>query len=150
VDYDTQATPHRGTGTGSCAPAFPTLTAWDCNFGPRIVGGNGFLSINAELRIPIFDGFGGTVFYDASQVWQEPSRISLSIEGTSGLRQGVGVGLRYMTPIGPVRAEYGWPVSPRTIPYDVTTTDSDGNKIILGSATTREKGKFFVSIGYPF
>jgi len=150
VDYNAQATLHEGSGTGSCAPAFPTLTAYDCNFGPRIVGGNGFLSISAELRIPIFDGFGGTVFYDASQVWQGPTQIRLSLEGSSGLRQGVGVGLRYMTPIGPLRAEYGVPVSPRTIPYDVTLTDADGNKTILGSATTREKGRFFVSIGYPF
>ena len=46
--------------------------------------------------------------------------------------------------------EYGVPVSRRTIPYDVTLTDPDGNKTILGSATTREKGRFFVSIGYPF
>ncbi len=151
VDYNAQATPHADPASnGSCAPAFPTLTAWDCDFGPRIVGGNGFLGINVELRIPIFDGFGGTIFYDASQVWQDPSHIRLSLEGSSGLRQGVGVGLRYMTPIGPIRAEYGWPVSSRTIPYDVTYTDPQGNRTILGSATTREKGKLFVSIGYPF
>jgi outer membrane protein insertion porin family len=150
VDYNTQATVHQGSGTGSCAPAFPALTAYDCNFGPRIVGGNGFLSINAELRIPIFDSFGGTVFYDAAQAWQDPSHIRLALEGSSGLRQSVGVGLRYMTPIGPVRVEYAWPVSPRTIPYDVTYTDAEGNRTILGSATTRERGKFFVSIGYPF
>ena len=61
-----------------------------------------------------------------------------------------------MTPIGPIRAEYGLPVSPRTITYNVTTTDDKGNTTILKcpdlpcTATTREKGKFFVSIGYPF
>ena len=157
VDYDTQATPHQGTGTGSCVPAYPTLPTFDCNFGPRIVGGNGFAAINAELRIPIFGGFGGTVFYDAAQVWQDPGQIRLSIEGSSGLRQGVGVGLRYMTPIGPIRAEYGWPVDPRTIDFKVTTTDADGHPT-CGAAplepcltgTTRERGRFFVSIGYPF
>jgi outer membrane protein assembly factor BamA len=169
VDYNTLATPHTDpTTTGSCAPAFP-LPTYDCNFGPRIVGGNGFLSINAELRIPIFDGFGGTLFYDASQVWQEPAQIRLSLEGSSGLRQGVGVGLRYMTPIGPIRVEYGWPVVPRTIGLDVTTciklsdssatgnckssagsTGNDGVTTVIGSSSTRERGKFFVSIGYPF
>lgn len=156
VDYDTQATPHQGSGTGSCVPAFP-LPTYDCNFGPRIRGGNGFLAINTELRIPILDGFGGTVFYDAAQVWQDPSQIRLTLEGSSGLRQGVGVGLRYMTPIGPVRVEYGWPVEARTITYSVRTTDKDG-KPTCGPdtdtacimATTRERGKFFVSIGYPF
>jgi hypothetical protein len=55
-----------------------------------------------------------------------------------------------MTPIGPVRADYGWPVSARTITYNATSTDASGNTTILGTATTREKGRFFVSIGYPF
>jgi hypothetical protein len=61
-----------------------------------------------------------------------------------------------MTPIGPVRVEYGWPVSPRTITYNATTTDAGGNTVILDcsgrpcAATTKEKGRFFVSIGYPF
>jgi outer membrane protein insertion porin family len=158
VDYDTQATPHEDPTTkGSCASAYPTLSAYDCNFGPRIIGGNGFLAINAELRIPIFGGFGGTIFYDAAQVWQDPSHIRLSLEGSSGLRQGVGVGLRYMTPIGPIRAEYGWPVEARTIPYSVRTTDQDGNATCGApplspciTSTTREKGKLLVSIGYPF
>jgi outer membrane protein assembly factor BamA len=158
VDYNTQATPHADPASqGSCAPAFPTLSQFDCNFGPRIVGGNGFLSINAELRIPIFEGFGGTVFYDAAQVWQDPSNIRLALEGSTGLRQGVGLGLRYMTPIGPVRVEYGWPVEARTIPFSVTTTDKDGVATCGApplpsciTSTTRERGKFFVSIGYPF
>jgi outer membrane protein insertion porin family len=156
VDYNAQATPHSGTGTGSCASAFPTLSAYDCDYGPRIVGGNGFLAVNAELRVPIFDGFGATLFYDAAQVWAEVSQIHVSLEGDSGLRQGVGVGLRYLTPIGPIRLEYGWPVSARTITYNATTTDTSGNTTILDcsgkpcTATTRESGRFFVSIGYPF
>ncbi len=159
VDYNAQATPHTGAGPGSCATGamvFPELTAWDCDFGPRIVGGNGFLAVNAELRIPIFDGFGATVFYDASQVWRDVSQIHFALEGDDGLRQGFGLGLRYMTPIGPARVEYGWPASPRTITYNATATDANGNTVILDcsghpcSATTREKGRFFVSIGYPF
>ena len=157
VDYDTHATPHTGTGNGSCAGAYPVLAAYDCNAGPHLVGGNGFLAINAELRVPIFGDLGGTLFYDAAQVWRDVSQIHLGIEGTDGLRQGVGVGLRYLTPIGPVRAEYGWPVSARTISFQVTTTDETGKVVVppeclpLGcTGSTKEKGRFFVSIGYPF
>lgn len=166
VDYTTVAT-KTATGTGgSCAGAFPALAAYDCTAGPRIVGGNGFLAINAELRIPLFDGFGGTIFYDAAQVWKQVSQIHVGIEGADGLRQGIGVGLRYMTPIGPVRAEYSWPVNPRNIDFTVTTTtttDSTTTTQCLDPAsgnivpppcptagTVREKGRFFVSIGYPF
>ena len=156
VDYDTHATVHTGSGTGSCSDAYPDLpNNYDCNSGPHIVGGNGFLSLNAELRIPIYGGLGGTVFYDAAQVWQDVSQIHFRFEGSDGLRQGFGVGLRYMTPIGPVRAEYGWPVSPRTISFDVTlidtTVDPPVTKILKKDAgTLREGGRFFVSIGYPF
>ena len=64
--------------------------------------------------------------------------------------------MRYLTPIGPVRVEYGWPVSARTITYNATSTDAEGRTTILDcsghpcAATTRESGRFFVSIGYPF
>lgn len=150
VDYDTRATPHVGTGPGSCAPRFPDLPGFDCDPGPRIIGGNGFLSFNAELRFPIVGDFGGTVFYDVAQVWKDFSQIRLTFEGRDGLRQGAGVGLRLMTPVGPIRAEYGWPVNPRTIPFNVTTTDPDGTTRLISRGTTTEKGRFLVSIGYPF
>ena len=157
VDYTTVATKRTDGAKGSCAGAFPVLAKYDCDAGPRIVGGNGFLAINAELRIPLFDGFGGTLFYDAAQVWSAVSQIHVGFEGADGLRQGIGVGFRYLTPIGPVRAEYAWPVNPRTISFNVTTTDANGNVIVPPECTpgacvgtTKEKGRFFVSIGYPF
>lgn len=158
VDYSTLATRHSGSGNGSCASAYadrPALARFDCAAGPRIVGGNGFLALNAELRIPIAGNLGGVVFYDAAQVWSRITDIRLGFEGASGLRQGAGIGLRYLTPIGPVRVEYGWPLKPRTIGFDIVEpiTDAHGNVIgvnTLGRDTTREKGRFFFSIGYPF
>ena len=155
VDYSTIATPHTGSGKGSCASAYPDLSTYDCDVGPRIVGGNGFLAFNVELRIPIAGNLGGVLFYDAAQVWKQFSQIRFQFEGERGLRQGVGFGLRYMTPIGPVRVEYGWPVKARTIPFDIVQPvyDSHGNVIgfnVLGHDTVKEKGRFFFSIGYPF
>jgi len=56
-----------------------------------------------------------------------------------------------MTPIGPLRLEYGLPLQPRTIPFDVTTTDPEGKPIVLQTGlTTKETGRIFLSIGYPF
>jgi outer membrane protein assembly factor BamA len=137
---------------GSCADTYPDLFGYDCDAGPRIVGGNGFLGLNAEFRFPIFGKLGGTVFYDAAQVWKNPADIRVAFEGDDGLRQGVGIGLRYMTPIGPVRIEYGWPVKSRTIPYNVVPVDEEGNIIGPPLATNerKEKGQFYFSIGYPF
>ncbi len=150
VDYDTRATLHTGSGQGSCAGAFPSLAAYDCNAGPRIVGGNGMLSFNAEWRFPIAGPVHGAVFYDAAQVWKSFSDVSFRLEGTDGLRQSVGFGLRVVLPIGPLRADLGFPVHRRTVPFNVTTTDVNGNTQILDSSTARESGHLFVSIGYPF
>jgi outer membrane protein insertion porin family len=163
VDHDTRATVHEGLDPGSCADRYPQLgmppdSNYDCDAGPTIVGGNGFLGLNAEYRFPIFGNLGGALFYDVAQVWESPSDIRFAIEGEKGLRQGVGIGLRYMTPIGPVRVEYGWPVKARTIPFNVVLVDEDGTPvldqdgkpIVLDRDSRREKGKFFFSIGYPF
>ncbi|MGH9400323.1 MAG: POTRA domain-containing protein, partial [Thermoanaerobaculia bacterium] len=155
VDYSTIATAHTGSGKGTCAATYPDLPTFDCDIGPRIVGGNGFFALNAELRIPIAGNLGGVVFWDAAQVWKDFSQIRFQFESDKGLRQGIGFGLRYLTPIGPVRVEYGWPVKPRTIPFDVVEpiTDANGNVTgfnVLKHDTVKESGRFFFSIGYPF
>jgi outer membrane protein insertion porin family len=147
VDPNTVARPHDGSGLGSCAGTYPDLSDRDCDAGPRIVGGNGFLGLNAEFRFPILGNLGGTVFYDAAQVWKDPEDIRVALEGEDGLRQGVGVGLRYMTPIGPVRVEYGWPVDAREVVFQVV--DESGNLLRPGGKR-KERGQFFFSIGYPF
>ncbi|HEU5250395.1 MAG TPA: BamA/TamA family outer membrane protein, partial [Thermoanaerobaculia bacterium] len=158
VDPDTRGTPVE-PGTGSCATRYPALLGehpeladYDCDAGPRIVGGNGFLGLNAEFRFPILGNLGGTVFYDAAQVWKRPGDIRVAFETDDGLRQGVGVGLRYMTPIGPVRVEYGWPIDARETPFSIRLLDEKGNVVgnPIAAGTRKEKGQFFFSIGYPF
>lgn len=152
VDYDTRATLRTKSGPGSCAPTFPDATLYDCNAGPHILGGNGFLAANLEYRFPIYGDLGGTLFYDLAQVWRDFSDLSLRLEGDEGLRQTAGFGLRYMTPIGPLRAEFGMPLRPRTIAYDITTKvdDNVNTRKVLGSGTVKEKGRFIITIGYPF
>jgi outer membrane protein assembly complex protein YaeT len=157
VDYTTYATSQGVTpGEGNCAslyPQSPGLQDFDCTPGPSIIGGNGFLSINAELRIPIAGNLGGSVFYDAAQVWKSFSSVGWRFEGSDGLRQGVGVGLWFMLPIGPLRAEYAWKLTRREIPITIVNVD-DPDPLkwsVIGNATTRESpGQFFVSIGFPF
>ena len=43
------------------------------------------------------------LFYDAGNVWAERSQFSLN-----DLEHAVGLGLRYRTPLGPIRLEIGW------------------------------------------
>lgn len=67
------------------------------------VGGDGLLLINLEYRFPIVDGFGGTLFFDSGNVWPDWRSIRLN-----ELKNGVGLGARYNSPVGPLRAGIGW------------------------------------------
>ena len=66
-------------------------------------GGNGLLLVNVDYRFPIAGAVGGTLFVDAGNVFGEWDRID-----SSELEYGAGVGLRYLSPIGPLRLEVGW------------------------------------------
>ncbi|MCL4838771.1 MAG: BamA/TamA family outer membrane protein [Thermoanaerobaculia bacterium] len=67
------------------------------------VGGNGLFLVNLDYRFPIAGAFGGTVFLDGGNVWRDHDEID-----TRDLRWGAGVGLRYRSPVGPLRLEIGW------------------------------------------
>ncbi len=67
------------------------------------IGGNGLLLANLELRFPVVGALGGVVFLDSGNVWADWRGIDLA-----DLRTGVGVGMRYLSPIGPLRIDFGW------------------------------------------
>ena len=69
------------------------------------IGGNKLVVTNVEFNFPIYDIMRGVLFWDAGNVFVEEEELF----GYS-LRQGVGVGLRFFTPIGPLRFDLGWPV----------------------------------------
>ena len=58
---------------------------------------------SGEIRIPAFGQFAIVGFVDAGNVWYESFDINLD-----DLRVNVGPGLRYRTPIGPVRVDFGY------------------------------------------
>ncbi len=164
VDYNTQAAPITvgSEDIGTCAEQYPgdpnpDLPLYDCTPGPRIIGGNGFMAATVEFRYPILGNLGISVFYDLAQVWAAPGDINFRVEGEFGLRQSIGAGLHYMTPVGPLRLEYGRPVDLRTIHYQVTATQQPNGDpcdpspcILVRDATVKETGRIFLSIGYPF
>jgi outer membrane protein assembly factor BamA len=86
------------------------------------VGGEMLAIWNSEARfpIPLKKGLGGAFFYDGGNVY---SNISLN-QLTSHWSNSVGIGLRYKTPIGPVRIDVGRNLSPvpgvRAIQYFIT------------------------------
>ncbi|MCC6544939.1 MAG: outer membrane protein assembly factor BamA [Nitrospirae bacterium] len=65
-------------------------------------GGNMMLVLNGELRFPLFRGIGMVVFIDGGNVWRNVDEFDMSeIRATSG------AGIRYNTPVGPLRLDVG-------------------------------------------
>jgi outer membrane translocation and assembly module TamA len=73
-------------------------------------GGQQMLIINAEARIPvpIKQGLGVVGFYDGGNVFP---RVGFH-QFTELYSNNVGFGLRYATPVGPIRVDLGYNLNP--------------------------------------
>jgi outer membrane protein insertion porin family len=99
-----------------------TVRAFDQNsLGPvdvtgAYIGGNRRLNLNAEYYVP-FPGTGNDRtlrlfgYADAGNVWREGEPMTLD-----SLRASVGIGLSWISPVGPLKLSWGSPV--RKFPTD--------------------------------
>jgi outer membrane protein assembly complex protein YaeT len=71
------------------------------------IGGHSFLEMSAELRAPLFGKLTGVAFIDAGSVETRAWDIAFK-----DLRFDVGPGLRYVTPVGPIRVDLGIQLNP--------------------------------------
>ena len=72
------------------------------------IGGEYYTIFNVEYTFPIYGDLLGAVFVDAGNLLRDASSPSLN-----DMRYGIGAGLRYNLPIGPVRLDYGVNPDPR-------------------------------------
>jgi outer membrane protein insertion porin family len=70
-------------------------------------GGDMLLILNEELRFPIYWRVGGVVFTDVGNVFRRVSDFAFE-----DLTVTVGMGLRFDTPVGPVRVDFGYLTNP--------------------------------------
>ncbi len=99
------------------------------------IGGTEMVYTNLEFTFPLFEeaGLSGVIFYDAGQVWdrtyvydQTDQYYSLLADeyghelddyadnwSLDTLRHGVGFGFRWLSPMGPLRLEWGKNLDPR-------------------------------------
>ena len=163
---------HRGFGLNQAGPRDP-----DSGFP---VGGTALFVNNFELRMPpislpyLGDGFGLAIFHDMGNVFTAPHDMvngllrwhqdkppdcryndtaCLSPFNNSGYdytSHAVGIGLRYKTPIGPLRFDFGYNLNPTAYLQAITTTDSAGNASTTLQPQHLRHFNVFFSIGQPF
>jgi outer membrane protein assembly complex protein YaeT len=71
-------------------------------------GGNALVIFNAELRVPVVLGLGLVGFFDTGNVFARTTEIDLS-----DLRSATGFGVRYKSPVGPIRFDVGFNIRRR-------------------------------------
>lgn len=140
------------------------------------VGGQALLALNQEFRFPMrlpFIGsqLGGAIFYDAGNVFSRLSRVTLRYRPPSPIfdtpthcefnctnelnyfSHTVGFGVRYATPVGPIRVDLGYQINrplfviPVPCPSNIPTCTVGS----LGSQGTRlPKLQIFFNLGPSF
>lgn len=82
------------------------------------IGGDVMVNGNAELRFPLLFGFGAAVFFDAGGSFLRKECTQMVCDDSSvaieNVRRSAGLGLRYLTPVGPISLEYGFKIDRRT------------------------------------
>jgi outer membrane protein assembly complex protein YaeT len=73
-------------------------------------GGNSEIVLNAELRLALAGPFGVTIFLDGGNVFPKASDLDVT-----DLRAAAGFGLRYQSPVGPIRLDLGFNLNPREL-----------------------------------
>ena len=90
------------------------------------IGGEATLIGNMEITFPLYEKIiKGALFYDVGNVWAE-----LADMGQGGYKHGIGAGVRVKTPIGPLKLDWGYPL----------TDNQDDEK----------NGEFYFSVSHGF
>jgi outer membrane protein assembly complex protein YaeT len=89
--------------------------------------------LKAEIWFPITSSVGGTLFYDGGAVFFTQPDV------TNGMpyRDSAGIGIRFITPVGPANIEFGWKLNRRLL----RTSTTGGRDLVEDPAA------FHISIG---
>lgn len=98
----------------------------------RPAGGQLLLAASTELQTRLFSNFKLALFLDHGSVTNNFSEV-----GLDSFRHSAGFGLRYMTPVGPLRLDYGIKLDRRT-------------NIINGVPERESFGRLHFAFGYAF
>ncbi|AGT11294.1 autotransporter assembly complex protein TamA [Paracoccus aminophilus] len=77
--------------------------------GPILTGGMSMAIVSTEMRYQLREKIGLAAFVDAGRIWAESG-----FSGSNDWQAGAGVGVRYKTPIGPLRFDVAGPAGGNT------------------------------------
>ncbi len=145
------------SGGSTSIRAFPDFQA-----GPRDLttgfplGGNALFANTFELRFPLYgDNLAAVLFHDAGNVYSSLSSFSLrfrqhDLRDFSYTVQSAGFGLRYRTPIGPIRLDFSFsPNAPRFFGLKGTLEDYVGGTAV-STVQKINAFQFHFSLGQAF
>jgi outer membrane protein insertion porin family len=144
-------------GGASSNRSFP-----DNQAGPRDLetgfplGGKALLLHSTELRFPLFgNNIGGVLFHDMGNVFDDLHNLNFrfrqrNLQDFDYMVHGVGFGVRYRTPVGPLRADFSLsPNSPRFFGFQGTQEE-----LLTGQGTLKNQRinvfQFHFSLGQTF
>ena len=160
---------HRGFGLNQAGPRDP--------FTGFPLGGSALFLNNLELRFPnitvpyLHDNIGFTAFHDMGNVfdtpqhmlrslvrWHQPSPDLCLQEKTHNqcsynyISHAIGVGVRYQTPIGPLRFDFGYNLNPPSFPSftNIVTNSVNGQRTGQFGAQRAGRFNFSFSVGQSF
>src|SRR5262249_14092758 len=131
------------------------------------LGGNALLFHNTELRFPLLsDNISGVLFHDMGNIYSTLSALSLRFHQRDNkdfnyMVHAVGFGVRYRTPVGPVRADFAYSVNPpsfvgfkgtaaQLLSCDPRKPASELPDLCRGVPQRLSHFQFFFSIGQTF
>jgi translocation and assembly module TamA len=95
-------------GGGGSVRGFAFQTAGELDQQHDPIGGRSLFEVSGEVRVRATETIGLVAFVDAGTAFTSPFP-----DFDDELRIGVGPGIRYFSPIGPLRLDIGFPVNPR-------------------------------------
>jgi outer membrane protein insertion porin family len=145
------------SGGSTSIRAFPDFQA-----GPRDLttgfplGGDALFINNSEFRFPLYgDNIAGVLFHDAGNVYTNIKDFSLrfrqeNLEDFNYMVQDVGLGIRYRTPVGPLRVDFSFsPDAPRFFGLKGTLQDYL-NGTAIATVQKINAFQFHISLGQAF